>query len=170
MVCKEESVELKQHLDARKIFVGLYLLAFVIYLVIGLQPADATSYEVSAKLLIPQIGLDTDVTELALDGDHLNTPETIAGSYSQAEHKTLLIGHSTTVFENLNQVELGDLINYDGTQYKVKKISLMSKARIDMGDLLAPAEKDTIVIMTCAGELLENGDATHRLILTAVKL
>ncbi len=163
-------MELKQHLDARKIFVGLYLLAFVIYLVIGLQPADATSYEVSAKLLIPQIGLDTDVAELTLDEGQLNTPETIAGSFSQSENKTLLIGHSTTVFENLNRVDLGDLINYDGNNYKVKKISLSSKNRVDMSELLAPAEKDTIVIMTCAGELLENGDATHRLILTAVKL
>jgi hypothetical protein len=28
---------------------------------------------------------------------------------------------------------------------------------------------DTLVLMTCAGELLDNGDATHRLIITAVK-
>ena len=163
-------MELKQHLDARWIFVGLYLLAFVIYLVIGLQPADATSYEVSAKLLIPQIGLDTAVTDLTLDEGQLNTPEMIVGSYSKAKNKTLLIGHSSTVFQDLDQIDLGDLINYDGKDYKVKRIDLMRKSQIDMSELLAPAEKDTIVIMTCAGELFQNGDATHRLILTAVKL
>lgn len=163
-------MELKQHLDARWIFVGLYLLAFVIYLVIGLQPADATSYEVSAKLLIPQIGLDTAVTDLTLDEGQLNTPEMIVGSYSQAKNKTLLIGHSSTVFQDLDQIDLGDLINYDGNDYKVKRIDLVRKSQIDMSELLAPAEKDTIVIMTCAGELFQNGDATHRLILTAVKL
>ena len=27
--------------------------------------------------------------------------------------------------------------------------------------------KESIVVMTCAGELLEGGDATHRLIVTA---
>ena len=163
-------MKLKQHFDTRKIFVGLYLLVFSVYLIIGLQPADATSYEVSAKLLIPQIGLDTAVTDLTLDEGQLNTPEMIVGSYSQAKNKTLLIGHSSTVFQDLDQIDLGDLINYDGNDYKVKRIDLMRKSQIDMSELLAPAEKDTIVIMTCAGELFQNGDATHRLILTAVKL
>ena len=163
-------MKVKQHFDTRKFFVGLYLLVFSVYLIIGLQPADATSYEVSAKLLIPQIGLDTVVTDLTLDEGQLNTPEMIVGSYSQAKNKTLLIGHSSTVFQDLDQIDLGDLINYDGSDYKVKKIDLMRKSQIDMSELLAPAEKDTIVIMTCAGELFQNGDATHRLILTAVKL
>ena len=163
-------MKLKQHFDTRKFFVGLYLLVFSVYLIIGLQPADATSYEVSAKLLIPQIGLDTAVTDLTLDEGQLNTPEMIVGSYSQAKNKTLLIGHSSTVFQDLDQIDLGDLINYDGNDYKVKRIDLMRKSQIDMSELLAPAEKDTIVIMTCAGELFQNGDATHRLILTAVKL
>ena len=28
---------------------------------------------------------------------------------------------------------------------------------------------DTLVVMTCAGELYNNGDASHRLVLTAIK-
>ncbi len=42
------------------------------------------------------------------------------------------------------------------------------KSMISMSELLKADDKETIVIMTCAGESLENGDATHRLIVTAV--
>ena len=44
---------------------------------------------------------------------------------------------------------------------------MLEKADVDMNKMLAPAEKDTLVIMTCAGMDLGNGDATHRLVLTA---
>ena len=39
-----------------------------------------------------------------------------------------------------------------------------------MPKLLSASNEKTIVIMTCAGEDLGKGDATHRLILTAIKL
>ena len=39
-----------------------------------------------------------------------------------------------------------------------------------MTEILKREEKDTIVIMTCAGELLDGGDATHRFMVTAVAL
>ena len=38
-----------------------------------------------------------------------------------------------------------------------------------MDEVLAPTEQNTLVIMTCAGEDLGGGDATHRLIVTAVE-
>ena len=160
-------MELRKHLSFKKIFIGVYFLAFAIYLIIGLQPAEATHYEISAELAIPSINLTTDVTTLALEDYKLNTPDTIAGSYTRAENKTLLIGHSTTVFQNLDQVEVGDYVNYNDKTYQVDKIELMEKATIDMDEILATTQKDTIVIMTCAGTLLDGGDATHRLIITA---
>ena len=83
------------------------------------------------------------------------------------ENKTLLIGHSTTVFSELNRVQLKDKIIYDGRDYLVNKIETWKKELINMGRLLKAEEKDTIVLMTCAGELLGEGDATHRLIITA---
>lgn len=38
-----------------------------------------------------------------------------------------------------------------------------------MSTLLTPTSQDTIILMTCAGTDLGNGDASHRLIITAVR-
>lgn len=160
-------MELRRRLDLRMVLAGLYVLLLGIYIIVGLQPADATKLEVAAELSIPAIDLTSDVTNLKLNGTKLDTPATIVGSYSQAKNKTLLIGHSTTVFENLNQVQVGDEIDYNGKEYVVKESEILAKAEIDMNELLAEAETDTLVVMTCAGELLGGGDATHRLIITA---
>ena len=161
-------MELRRRLDLRMVLAGLYALLLGIYIIVGLQSADATKLEIAAELSIPAIDLTSDVTNLKLNGSKLDTPDTIVGSYSQAKNKTLLIGHSTTVFENLNQVKIGDEITYDGKTYVVQKSKTLTKAEINMDDLLAKAETDTLEIMTCAGELLGGGDATHRLIVTAV--
>lgn len=162
-------MELKRHFDLRYIFVGLYVLLFVAYIIVGLQPAEAVAnYQISANLSIPAIGLKSDVTELSLHDNNLDTPDTIVGSYSRADNKTLLIGHSTTVFEHLDDVHLGDIIEYNETSYTVISYKIQAKSDISMARLLKSADKDTIVLMTCAGELLDNGDATHRLIITAV--
>lgn len=162
-------MELKRRLDPKWIFVALYMLAFVAYIVVGLQPAEAVNYAKSAELSIPEIYLKSDVTTLSLTQNGLETPDEIIGSYSRAENKTLLIGHSTTVFQNLGQVELGDSINYNQGDYRVVQIDMVPKSNVDMGQLLSESEKDTIVIMTCAGQLLDGGDATHRLIITAIR-
>ena len=164
---KEESVEFKKHFDWRYVFVGLYVLAFAIYIIVGLQPAKATEYEKNGEIVIPSINLESDTVKLNLVGRKLETPDTLVGSFAQNENKTLLIGHSTTVFSNLGQIKLKDRIIYNGRDYFVRKIQTWKKELIDMGRLLRPEEKDTIVLMTCAGVLLGEGDATHRLIITA---
>lgn len=162
-------MELKKHLDLRLIFVSIYLLFFVIYVIVGLQPADAIDYDVSANLLIPAIGFESDVVKLTPQNGELITPDTIVGSYSSSEHTTMLIGHSTTVFKYLNSVQLGDEIEYNHDSFYVTDYTIKAKADISMSKLLKDNPMDTVVLMTCAGELLENGDATHRLIITAVK-
>ena len=162
-------MELKKHLDLRYIFVGLYVLLFAIYIIVGLQPAEAAHYDVSANLAIPSIGLDSDVTSLTLNDNRLDTPDTIVGSYSQAENKTLLIGHSTTIFENLKTIMMGDEIMYDGKTYDVVERYVAAKKDISMDELLSEGSRDTIVLMTCAGTLLDGGDATHRLIVVAMQ-
>ena len=160
-------MKLRQRLGARKVFVGLYVLAFAVYLIVGLQPAEATRAAVSAELSIPEIGLVSDVATLTLGDNGLETPDKIVGSYSRAKNKTLLIGHSTAAFRDLNQVELDDIVKYDNKNYRVVTIDKVPKTDVDMQELLASAEKDTIVMMTCAGEMFDNNDATHRLIITA---
>ena len=162
-------MELKKRFNSKYIFIGLYFVAFLAYIIYGLQPAEAAqSYEPSGKLEIPSIALDTDVVTLQLGVDGLKTPDSIAGSYSTHENKTLLIGHSTTVFRDLKNIDLDTTIIYSGQKYRVIAIDMEQKDKIDMSKLLQESDRDTLVIMTCAGKLLEKGDATHRLIITAV--
>ena len=160
-------MELKRHINFRNVFVVLYVVAFAIYLIIGLQPAKAHDYEISGAFSIPSIGLESDVTTLELKNRKLDTPDTIVGSYSRSDGKTLLIGHSTTVFQGLDQVKLGDEFVYNGKSYYVDDISVMAREDISMMDLLKKEDRETLVVMTCAGELLGGGEATHRLIITA---
>lgn len=162
-------MELRKRLDSRIVFVVIYFSALLAYIIYGLQPAGAIDYVVSSTLSIPKIDLYSDVTNLELKNRELKTPESIVGSFSNQPNKTLLIGHSTTVFQRLNELDLFDSIKYGDSDYQVVKISLMPKPKIIMRDLLKKADKDTLVLMTCAGTLLDNHDATHRLIITAVK-
>ena len=160
-------MELKKHFNSKVLFFTLYYVAFAIYIIIGLQPAKATDYNISGSIVIPSIDLVSDVTSLSLNNGKLDTPDTIVGSYSRNDNKTLLIGHSTTVFQALNQLNLGDEIQYNGQSYRVDEVAIVAKGDISMAKLLKGETTDNLVVMTCAGELLGNGDATHRLIVTA---
>lgn len=161
-------MELRKHCNPKSVFIGLYVLAFVVYIIFGLQPAKAVDYEISAKLDIPSINLIADVTVLNLTNEGLKTPDTIVGSYSNHENKILLIGHSSTVFRNLNQVKLASTIKYNGKDYQVVEKKTLAKSLVDMSEVLETENDDTLVLMTCAGQMLENSDATHRLMITAV--
>ena len=164
-------MELKRRrFDFRKIVTLFYIVAFATYLILGLQPAEAIQYEISGSLSIPSIGLTSDVTSLELKDRKLDTPNTIVGSYDSSTNKTFLIGHSTTVFKNLNQVKAGDLVEYNGKKYRIVDTKTLEKADIDMKTLLAPEDHNTLVIMTCAGEILDHQDATHRFIVTALEV
>lgn len=150
------------------VFSLFFMIALPVYLYIGFQPnipADAASYP---RLLATDINLDTPVEKLSLDGRQLNVPDMIAGYYSSEQNKTLLVGHSSTVFEKLDQLKIGQDIEYDSKRYKISRIEILEKSEINMSQVLAGAPVDTIVLMTCAGESLPNQDATHRLIITAV--
>ena len=160
-------MEIGKRLNPRYIFIGLYVVAFLIYIVVGLQPAEAVNYQISANLIIPSIDLQSDVTKVKLENHELKTPDKIVGSYSSAENKTLLIGHSSTVFGDLDNTNIGDEIIYDNNRYVINDKYITEKNQIIMSDLLKASDIDTIVIMTCAGEDLGGGDATHRLILIA---
>ena len=163
-------MELGRRFNPKVVFVGLYVVAFLVFVIYGMQPAEAVeAYDVSARLAVPSIGLDADVTTLTLENGELPTPDTIVGSYTKAKNKMFLVGHSTTVFENLKDVRLGDAIFYDEKEYTVSKMTMIKKEAINMNKLLAAEEKDTLVLMTCAGKRLGNGDATFRLIIEATK-
>ena len=91
------------------------------------------------------------------------------GSYSNHVNKTFLIGHSSTVFRDLDQANVGDSISYNNVDYRIVDMEVFKKSDISMTEILKAEERDTIVLMTCAGEPVGERDATHRLIVTAVK-
>lgn len=162
-------------LNWSKTEVKMFLIAFLaimlpVYLFIGLQPAipaDAASYP---QLEIPTIDLKTPVASIQLTDEHqLIAPAAIAGIYTQAENKLFIIGHSSTVFKKLDQVQLGDTFTYDTKTYRINSIETLIKSDISMRQILQPEAIETIIIMTCAGQPLPNQDATHRLIVTAVR-
>lgn len=160
-------MELKRRLDLRICLTVIYVLVAAVYLFVGLQPANAEGYEISSRVVIPEAGLSADVTRLELANNALPTPDFIAGSFSRAKNKTLLIGHSTTAFSELWRADIGDEIIYDGRKYEVKLIEVYEKSGVNMNEILEPEDVDTVVLMTCEGELLPGGDATHRLVVTA---
>lgn len=163
-------MELKRCFDFRRFFVILYAVVFGVYIMVGLQPAGAATYDATTELVIPSIGLVSGVAKVKLDDSGFETPEAIVGSYQRAQNKTLLFGHSTTVFRELEKVEIGEMFNYAGETYQIQTKETLPKSEIDMNKLLKKEDEDTIVLMTCAGELLDGGDATHRLIMTATKV
>ena len=163
-------MELRRRWNFCKIFSLIYVLAFSAYIIVGLQPAEAHEYTISGNLNIPSIGLVSDVTNLTLENHKLNTPDTIVGSYTRHLGKTLLIGHSTTVFKNLENISIGDIINYNDQNYRVINIEKIAKSNIDMDKILSREKENTLIIMTCAGTILDNGDASHRFIVTATEI
>ena len=162
-------MELRKSIGIRKVVVFAYFLLLAGYLIVGFSPApaEAAVYEISAELKIPTIGLISDVTTLKLRDGKLDTPDAIVGSFSRANNKTFLVGHAATVFKNLKNLEVGNEIVYDNTTFVVQKTEILAKAKISMNELLRETETETLVVMTCSGEALPGGDATHRLIITA---
>ncbi|MBQ3470222.1 sortase [Candidatus Saccharibacteria bacterium] len=160
-------MEIKKRLDFRIVMASLYIFAFLVYLLVGFMPAEAANYEISGKLLIPNAKIYSDVTTLSLENNELKTPDTIVGSFSRAENKTLLIGHSSTAFLNLHLAKIGDRVYYNKSIYYIHNKYTLDKAKVDMGDILRRAEKDTLILMTCAGESIGETDATKRLIIEA---
>lgn len=145
-----------------------FLILLPIYVTVSFHPASSIDYAAYPTLEIPEINLSTPVAELQLQDRQLIAPATIAGSYRQNASKTLLIGHSSTVFRNLHQIQAGDIFTYQNKAYQVTSTATLAKAEVNMAEILAPTSLETVIIMTCAGEPLPQQDATHRLIVTAI--
>ena len=161
-------MELRKHLSFKVIAAMVYFACFAVYIIIGLQPVEATrSYAITGQLSIPDIGLVSDVTAVELDNGNLPTPDDIVGSYTRATNKTFLYGHSSTVFKNLNHINLNSKIIYNNKTYTVYRIEYLPKDEIKMNKILKSETKDTIVIMTCAGKDEGNNKFSHRFIIYA---
>ncbi|MBR0403218.1 class F sortase [Candidatus Saccharibacteria bacterium] len=144
-----------------------YMIAIPAFIIVGLQPAQAVDVDGLPSLSIPTVGIDTPVAESTLDGKQLSVPDRIAAAYSTDPSKLFLMGHSATVFKTLKNIRKGDEVYYNGNTYVVSDITTKPKSEISMKEILAPAEQETVIIMTCAGRSLGANDYTHRLIVTA---
>lgn len=154
----------------RVVFSAFFLIALPLYLYVGFRPAhhvEAVSYPL---LEIPSIGLSTPVEPLALEGRELTAPTTIAGSYQRFENKLFIIGHASTVFQHLNQIQVNDFLVYNGETYQVFQIETLAKEDIDMSSVIGNTPTPVMIIMTCAGTPLPGQDATHRLLVYASKM
>lgn len=156
-------------LRSSALWASFCLALFTAYLAIGLQPAEAKTYAISGHLDIPSIALSSDVTTLSLKGGELHTPDSIVGAFSRSSSRTLLIAHSTTAFQHLADLSVGDSIHYNDTIYYIYSSEVQPKAEISMNQLLAPTSEDTLVLMTCAGQEQPDGDYDSRLIIEAAK-
>ena len=151
----------------RVFFVGFFTIMLPVYIFIGMQPVASINTEDLPTLSIPSSSLDTPVSQVELVNRELVAPANIAGSYSNTENKVFIIGHSSTVFRNLEKIELNNILTYNDEKYQVTAVQILPKSSISMSEILSSSEIPTIIIMTCAGENLPNQDATHRLIVTA---
>jgi len=134
------------------------------------EPVEAIQYELAGDLNIPSINLESDVAKISLEDGKLNTPRDIVGSYSRHKNKTLLIGHASTVFSKLQDIKIGDKIEYLDNSYIIYKTQIIEKSAIDMKQLLSREDKETLVLMTCYGQMYGDGDASHRLVIFASRV
>lgn len=157
------------HKQPGTVWFSAWTIAFLVYLGIGLTPAAATEYEIIGDIEIPEVGISSEVAKIQLTNGQIPTPDAIVGEFTRNNAKKLLVGHATGVFSNLSQVEVGDEIYYSDGRYEVESVNVYKKDDIQMNQLLA-GEEDELVLMTCAGEIYINGDATERLIVEARKI
>ena len=79
------------------------------------------------------------------------------------------MGHKNTIFNGLENIAPGDLIEFSGERYRVAEIEVAAKEEINMAEILADEAEKTLILMTCAGEALGGDDYSHRLIVAARK-
>lgn len=126
--------------------------------------ADASSEE---RLFIPSIGLIARVKNIEKTGNQLVAPDTIAGAYQPTNHKTVIIGHSTTIFKDLKDLKEENTFKFDNKTYKIKTREIIKKSLVDMEEITSETKNNTVVLMTCYGDSLGGQDYSHRLIITA---
>ncbi|MBQ9029542.1 class F sortase [Candidatus Saccharibacteria bacterium] len=170
---------LRTHFTRKRIIVSLfafYAVAIPAYLYIGFQPSDSSAaYAEEVKvatgvLEIPGISLRSPMSDVELDGRVLTAPNYIVGRYKAHDNKVLVMGHSSTVFQNLKNVVVGDKLLYDGVEYELVSKEVKAKAEISMREILKDEAKPTLVLMTCSGEHISGQDYSHRLIIYAKKV
>jgi sortase (surface protein transpeptidase) len=137
----------------------------------GLSVFAHTVNPVNATLKIGAIGLVTPVVPVEISGgEGLKTPEKLVGSYTSGS-RVFLYAHNSGVFRNLHELVIGDEIEYtkagERGNFSVSYIERLPRDEIKMSQILRKSDRSEIVLMTCAGERLADGDYAERLIIYA---
>ena len=149
------------------VFGALYLCFFLIFTFLAFQPQTVEA-NTNLILEIPKINLTSPIRALEItDENTLISPERIAGVYRANQNHDFIIGHSSTIFQNLNKLKVGDTFRFSDQTYQIKTRKIQPKSEIDMSKLLTKKSTPTITFMTCHGEKISGHDYTERLILTA---
>lgn len=105
--------------------------------------------------------------------DFSGQPGEGSGNAVFAGHRDLR-GYGPAVFWDLEQLQHGDLIEVelaDGTEirYQVTGMESYPVDQVDMREILASTDRETLTLITCAGAF-ENGDYEDRHIVRAVRM
>ncbi len=149
---------------------SLFFFAIVCCVAISFKQFGANAKDLPT-LQIPALALSSPVQTSTVKNRTLEVPDHIVGSYSIYPNQTLLIGHSSDIFQNLSKIKINNQIKFKHINYSVTDIKLVPKSKISMKKLLTPTKTETssstLILMTCAGQPLAGDDYTHRLIVTA---
>lgn len=159
-------MRLKRHYS-HKIFISFYCFILLGIFYFGIQPH---SVEANSNLILeaPTINLRSPIKILSINDDYtLTSPERIAGLYQASENNTFIIGHSSTIFGSLQDLQIGDSLKLDNRNYKITSLYVQNKSSISMSKVLEPKAVPTLTLMTCHGEKIADNDYTERLIISA---
>lgn len=149
------------------VFGALYLCFFLVFTFLAFQPKTVEA-NTNLILEIPKISLTSPIRALEItDENTLISPERIAGVYHANQNHDFIIGHSSTIFQNLDKLKVGDTFRFGDQIYQIKTRKIQLKSDVDMAKLLTKKSAPTITLMTCHGEKISGHDYTERLILTA---
>ena len=175
---RSEEFRIRSRFGRKKVVAILsafYLMVIPVYLYFGFQTSqvNVSAYarelsEATGVLEIPSISLAAPISDVELDGRKLVAPNYIVGRYEAYKNKVFIIGHSSTIFQDLNRVAVGDEIIYDSKKFKIVSKEVKAKAEISMNEILRDEKEPTLVLMTCSGEHISGQDYSHRLIVNAV--
>lgn len=130
---------------------------------------------------IPSIDLSTSVKGVGIDvKGNMDVPSGRTmevgwykyGAVPGANGTAVLDAHNTAAFQDLYMVKEGDeidvyLTNGEVRKFVVGKAHTYSMTSLSPLTLFAPSDGTDLNLITCAGTLLGNGEATHRLIVSA---
>jgi sortase (surface protein transpeptidase) len=179
---------MKKFVHTSYIHLAVLILAFVLTPVLGAH-ADTTyaslpsapTTDAPAFVYIPSISLFSSVLGVGVnEKGNMDVPSGLTNDVGWYKYGTLpgdtgtavLDAHNTAAFKFLHLVPPGGDIYILTTRghmmhFKVTKAVTYSMEVLKPQTLFAYTDKKQINLITCAGTLLGNGEATHRLIVSA---